>query len=75
MFHNPLFVLWHVFYVNINPIMLNKNLRNEKYPNVGPLLFKYNNQYSTNNTQENMVEKGKVFNEILNDTIHVFLVE
>jgi hypothetical protein len=55
--------------------MLNKNLRNEKYPNVGPLLFKYNNQYSTNNTQENMVEKGKVFNEILNDTIHVFLVE
>jgi hypothetical protein len=43
---------WHVFYVNINPTMSNKILTNGKYPNVGPLLFKYNHPNNNNNSQE-----------------------
>jgi hypothetical protein len=29
-----------MFYVNMNPIMSNKNLANGEYPNVGPFWFK-----------------------------------
>jgi hypothetical protein len=42
---------WHVFYVDINPTMSNKNLANGKYQ-MKALLFKYNHQDNNNDTQE-----------------------